>query len=173
MTKKKIAKYDPGFDETYRTKLLERLQAKIRPGRDRESCAFWIGGRFTSGPGGIGVMRHGKYRTEIAARVIFELAHGRTPVGQVIRSCAGGELCCNPLHLEDHGTALAVAARCFEQQKGRWMHAKVTPAQVRAIRRRRTWTTATLKELGADYGVSQQTVDYLTRGVSWKRVDDE
>lgn len=97
--------------------------------RKTETCWLWTGAQRSE----YGQFHPRKGKSIKAHRYAYELTYGAVPAGKLVCHTCDNPLCVNPAHLwlgtdKDN---MQDAAR-----KGRIPHAKFTPAQVRAIRRR-------------------------------------
>ncbi len=121
-------------------------------------CHLWQGAISDNGYAIVGTNRDGTFR---AARVAYERKHG--PLGTLMpdHSCRRRR-CINPDHLEP------VTNRVNSQRGAR---AKLTPEDVREIRRLREDENLSLRKLGKRFGVHSTTIfDLLKRG-RWTAVN--
>jgi hypothetical protein len=161
--------YDPGFNEAYRNKLAARISAKTVEGADQESCSAWTGALVGGRKPAVSVKRHGRTRLELTTRVVLELAYGRAPIGYVTHDAGCDQGCVNPRHLRDGCDQRDLERLQWEAGRGPWRRAKLTAADVTAIRHAQTWSDQTGVELARMFGVSPSMVSRIRVGKSWDR----
>jgi hypothetical protein len=105
----------------------------------------------------------GKRTLLTAHRVAFSAFYGIAPVGKTICHTCDNRACFNPAHLF-LGTAADNMLDCAT--KGRVSHAKLKPADVRAIRA----STETLAVLAGRYGLSQSALSSVRHGKTYQHV---
>lgn len=149
----------------------KRFLAKVRK---TKTCWLWVGA-VTTKSRKRGVLKvDGKSMT--AARVSWELFRGKIPKGKsVLHDCPGGDdpRCVNPSHLW-LGTQLENITD--RHRKGRDANglthpkAKLNPAKVRSIRRKRCDNKTDYAVLAVEFGVSESTVWSAGERKAWKHV---
>ena len=110
-----------------------------------------------------------------AHRVAWYLKYGYWP--RVCRHRCDNPPCCNPGHLRDGTDAdntqdmLAKGRNSFRTFPGdaHW-NAKLTEADVRAMRARYAEGGITFSDLGREYGVGKANARHVVRRLSWKHV---
>lgn len=137
-------------------------------------CWLWTGSCTLEGYGKLG---H-QYRTLLAHRVSWEMAHGQIAGGLWVLHECDTPPCVNPFHLrlgtpvanyEDMvGKGRQSNARPRGVQSGR---AKLNDAAVREIRQRFAQGGVTKKALAVVYGVSAQIIYYVVIGKTWRHVE--
>lgn len=109
-----------------------------------------------------------------APRVAYYLTHGVWPT--LARHTCDSPPCCNPAHIVD-GSQADNMQDCLE--RGRFNHgsrgrpggnAKVTPEQVREIRKRHAAGDETYTSLASEYGVSNVQIKNIVTRKSWDHV---
>lgn len=136
-------------------------------GHTGDGCLIWPMGRDDKGYGIVGYL--GKVYK--ASRLMCILAHGEppTPMHEAAHSCGNGHIgCFHPQHVSwktgsenqhdsiQHGT--------FGRKPG-CARFKLTLAQVAHIRSMKGQKTQ--RELGAEFGVSSETIGKIFRGQTW------
>jgi hypothetical protein len=156
-----------GADALYRRRLLARLDTTSSP----RGCWLWTGRSFTTGYGAM------SYRgvPELTHRLAYRLLVGPIPAGGLILHACDVKACCNPEHLRVGDYA---ANNRDTTERGRRNpprgeaagRAKLTNADVRAIRA--TWPEGghTYATLGHRYGVSASTVEAVVKRQSWTHI---
>ena len=113
-------------------------------------------------------------------RVAWELANGPIPDGLFVLHDCDNPPCCNPAHLH-LGTQADNVRERDERGRGRpgagnvprgesHPHAKLTRAQVVAIRARHAAGGVVMRELGKEYEVSQNAIWCAVRRITWAHV---
>ena len=122
-------------------------------------CVLWAGIKDAKGRGIIysSTHRRGK-RVFSAHRVAWELAKGAIPEGQCVPHTCDNPPCINVEHLF-LGTQLENIADMVI--KDRSPNRKLTPAEVRSIRRRYAEGGVSQQQLADEYGVNQTTVSMI------------
>jgi len=129
-----------------------------------DGCWNWVGARWKR----YGCIRKGPAREgyRLVHRVSYELAYGAIPDGlAVLHRCDNG-VCVRPDHLF-LGTQLENIRDM--DAKGRRGNRKLTVEQVRAARQRVT-AGESQASVARDFGVSQGTISWLHRGLTWRHV---
>lgn len=143
-----------------------------------DECWPWTGGLARKGYGQftLGRTEYGKEKIG-AHRMAFILAKGEIPDGlQVCHTC-DNPVCCNPAHLwlgsnGDNQADMWRKGRSSWQREGYCppRAGKLTPEDVREIRRLHATGQYTYRDLAPRYGVSPEMVGYIVRGQSWRGV---
>lgn len=118
-------------------------------------CWLW---QWAKSPKGYGKMRH-EGRTRLAHIVYYERVHGPVPAGRELDHTCEVRACVNPAHLEP-------VAHVVNLQRGRM--ARLTPADVVAIRAEFAQGGATKRAIAQAYGVSAQCVSNVVRHRTWR-----
>lgn len=163
------------------------LSVRFDRGVDRsggpDACWPWMRGT-SNGYGKIssGGRGHPSLRTH---RVAYEFAHGLIPAGLCVCHRCDNPLCCNPAHLfagtlKDNTQDMLAKGRHGARTKPestvrgeRVLQAKLTEPQVLEIRRRYAAGDVSRRELGAEYGVTQRTIERVVGMQLWKHVRSE
>jgi len=148
-----------------------------------KACWVWIGAKTSSGYGSL--MWHGRHVQ--AHRVAYWLTHGGIRLDTqfrvagvakryrrfVLHRC-DNRLCCNPEHLflgSMRANQLDAYAKGRKTQpKSKHANAKLSPAQVRQIRR--AYSAGGVRQVGlaAKYGVSQRCISLIVRNETYKDI---
>lgn len=158
--------------------LADRFWAKVEK---TATCWLWTGAKY----GGYGRLNPGKHSGVPlrAHRVSWELHYGPIPQGMVVCHRCDNPSCVRPDHLflGSHEDNMLDAVRKGRTKKGRpapesgqpgelHHHAKLTNADVRAIRARRA-AGEPIATLARDYGIHQTHVRSIVRRDCWKHID--
>lgn len=141
-----------------------RIRSISEPFRDVDGCWEWPNSvNPQTGYGQLSDWQNGKRVLLTAHRVSFAAFHGVAPVGKTICHSCDNRRCFNPAHLfagtqTDNMKDAAV--------KGRLTHAKITPADVRAIRA----SVSRGSELALQYGLSQSVISAIRHRKTWTHV---
>ncbi len=146
-----------------------RFATKFTP-EPFSGCWLWTAG--VSGDGYGAIKRNG--RQERAHRLAWEMLHGPIPAGLLVLHQCDVPLCVNPAHLF-LGTAKDNYAD--SKQKGRnTSHtgenngsAKLIAAQVRQIRS----ATGSQRGIATKFGISQERVWAIKRGIAWRHLSPD
>lgn len=134
----------------------------------RGGCWLWT--RSRNPVSGYGNLRF-RGRTYATHRVAWVLSRGAPCARHVLHTC-DNRLCVRPSHLFEGDNTLNTldsvlkGRNAFGERNGQ---AKVTAAQVAAIRARYAAGGITQRQLAREYGVIQQAISLITRGHNWRR----
>jgi hypothetical protein len=132
--------------------------------RGVDGCWEWPNSiNLQTGYGQLSDWQNGKRVLLTAHRVSFAAFHGIAPVGKTICHSCDNRKCFNPAHLFA-GTPLDNMKDAAV--KGRFSQAKITPADVRAIRA----SVNPGVELALQYGLSQSTISAIRHRKAWTHV---
>jgi hypothetical protein len=152
---------------------LARFLSKIAPPNER-GCRLWTGCIHTKGQ----ACEYGGFYCEGGARrahcIAYQLAKGPIPEGLKVLHTCDVPLCVTEEHLYVGTLAQNVADMIA---RGRFVasvgvdngRAKLTEAEVREIRRRRS-SGELLRDCAALFGVSKSLISQITRGKRWTHV---
>lgn len=141
-----------------------RVRAVADSFRGVDGCWRWPNSvNPRTGYGQLSDWQNGKRVLLTAHRVSFAAFHGVAPVGKTICHSCDNRSCFNPAHLfaGTHAINMKDAA-----VKGRFTQARLTPADVRAIRS----STARGSELALQYGLSQSVISAIRHRKAWTHV---
>lgn len=146
----------------------ERLWSRIERNRDGQ-CWVWHGFRNVGGYGRISV----KSRQTLVHRLVYEMLIGPIPDGLCVLHTCDNPPCVNPahLHLGDRRENLleAYARKCHPGQKSENNgNAKLTHADVEAIREIYALGGETHVSLARWFGIKRSEVGYILRRDHWK-----
>lgn len=154
-----------------RLSLEERFWPKVDK---RGECWLWTGA-VTNGYG-VMSLKFGRGFTQIGAhRISYYLEHGSIPLGMDILHKCDTPLCVRPSHLfAGDATANALDAMSKNRLKfpvgianGR---SKLTPHQIRIIRRLVHSRESSTKEIARRFGIHSATVRQICKRETWKQV---
>jgi hypothetical protein len=152
--------------------LEDRFRSYSGP-QTQNGCIPWIGMLTNKGYGFI--HSHERRTMLLAHRVAYEFAFGPIPEGLGVCHHCDNPACVNPDHLF-LGTHAENMADMKAKGRGRTSIgearplAKVTEADVKAMRECYALGNTTLKELGNQYGLSDSSVSSLINRKTWKHV---
>lgn len=155
-------------------KIGERFWKMVAKTGDATECWLWKGRPSVWGYGRM--MING--RRTVAHRIAWELTNGPIPDGLLAcHNCPGGDnpLCCNPSHLflgtsADNSHDMAAKGRAARRPGEGTATAKLTDADVLAIRARYRFRKVTQRDLAAAYGVSVVCIDRVLNRRSWRHI---
>lgn len=172
--------------ERSRRTLLDRFREKVEK---TDGCWRWIGPTTRAGYGTISASVDGK--THIYAhRLAWEITNGPIPSGLFVCHRCDVPTCVNPAHLfvgsaADNNADMHAKGRAYLGQRSRFRlnpegttrgemnpRARLTAAQVSAIRRRYAHGGVTHRGLAAEYGVRQRTIYDIVHRRSWTHLED-
>ncbi|MBV9131596.1 MAG: HNH endonuclease [Chloroflexi bacterium] len=120
-----------------------------------------------------------------AHRYAYLVAIGAIPRNQIVQQVCGEKLCVRPDHLtarrraaphcplelRARGDTNGSRARPEKRPRGERCHsARLTPADVIAIRQQHAMGTMTYARFVSKYGVSENTIARIVRGETWRHV---
>ena len=132
------------------------------------ACWPWLGGTHAGGYGTVAF----RGRVELVHRVVWYLTYGDWPVDCVLHSCDNPP-CCNPTHLFEGGRLENARDRKAKGRNGprprlvpgeHHPSARLSNADVAAIRARFTGRRGQQQELAQEYGVSRTHVCGIING---------
>ena len=140
-----------------------RFAEKVKP--HKSGCHHWIGSTMPNGYGHI----YSGGRAAYAHRVAWELANGPIPDGAYVLHDCDNRRCVNPAHLrvgsfQDNMDDMVLRRRSAHGERSG--HAKLTTAQIRAIRA----ASGSQRGIAVRFGVSQGAVSMIRAGHRWKHV---
>ena len=141
--------------------------------RDTGSCHIWTGKVERSGYGR--VSWHGKKRlAHRVAAYLCGLIDTLDAPDRILHSC-DNRLCCNPAHLsigsqrDNMRDAVSKGRMKIPDNRGtRSGNAKLSEADISAIKHSYAIGGESQKNIGAQYGVSQMVISRVVRGVSYR-----
>lgn len=143
--------------------MCERLDKILSRCKSVGTCLIWMGAVNSDGyprlyvDGNCNVKGH---------RLVYQLAKRKPPKGHVIRHMCDNPLCLNPAHLVSGTHAQNMKDR---DSGGRHGAAKVTPRQVRRIRK--MYAEGILqKQISEKFSISPKTVSSIINRSHWKHV---
>lgn len=164
--------------------LRDRFWEKVKQGLPNE-CWLWTGAVHHAGRGIVWVSE--ERRAGIASRVAWELTNGPIPEGLLVCHHCDNPLCMNPAHLflgtpaQNSADMVAKNRQCSgdrshfhldgDQRRGEnHPTAKLSERQVYDIRRRYAEGGVLQRELGAEYGVSQNQISRIVLREAWRHI---
>lgn len=151
-----------------------RFWAKVRKS---SGCWEWTASTDTGGYGHfrIGSAVNGTSRMVKAHRFSWSLTRGKIPKGWSVLHKCDNTLCVRPGHLflgtqTDNMQDRKAKQRGNHPVGSRHGRAKLTEADVLAIRERYASLNWTQVQLAAEYGVSQPLIGHIVRRVTWRHI---
>ena len=156
----------------YKGTVGQRFWQKIDRSKGYSACWEWKGAKNRGGSGRIQV----NGRAVLAHRVAYELYRKPIPAGMCVLHACDNPACANPSHLFLGTNADNMADK---MNKGRHVapkgeahgRAKLTKADVVAIKKRLAAGHESQKAIGADYGVGQQQISRIKAGRKWRHIE--
>lgn len=133
------------------------LRSKVDP---VSGCRVWTGATKANGYGNF----YFRGAVQGAHRVAFILAKGPVPAGQYVCHSCDNPSCIEPGHLFA-GTPVENQADMRRKGRDRFI-SKLNEGQVEAIRARRQ-EGEMLKDIAADFGISESNVSVVARSLTW------
>lgn len=144
--------------------VVERFWAKVEMS---DGCWGWTAYKDSCGYGRMGVGNRSLMR---AHRLSWEIHFGPIPDGMIVRHSCDNPSCTNPRHLL-LGTHQDNANDRVERRRGavgKAIHTtKLSPEDVAEIRNA-LGGGATLREVGAEFGIDHKTVHNIKTGKTWR-----
>lgn len=132
-----------------------------------EDCWNWTGPTCKETRYGIFNWRGGKIK---AHRVAYEMSKGPIPSGLLVMHSCDNRLCVNPAHLSC-GTNLDNMHDAARKSRMHWKPTKLTPDDVREIRRLYATGDESYSTVAARFGVSWMMVRQIVKGLAWRWVE--
>ena len=148
----------------------QRFWRSIDRSKGYSACWEWTGTKDYKGYGRIKV----NGRALRAHRVAYELYRKPIPAGMSVLHACDNPACANPSHLflgtpADNSADMVKKDR---QAKGEAnSSAKLTEADVIAIKKRLAAGGETQRSVAADYGVDQSLISYIKTGRKWRHIE--
>ena len=146
----------------------ERFWASVSIG-GQDDCWNWMRSRDRKGYGkfGVGSMKDGTRRIEIASRMAWIVTNGEIPSGMFVCHRCDNPPCCNPSHLY-----LGSCADNLREmhEKGRYI-AKTWLTSVQVAEIRTLLSSQSNASIARIFGVSPSAISRIRSGKSYSRVD--
>lgn len=145
---------------------------RVAPEPGLGGCFIWTGARTTPPRGEpYGRVRVGG-RSVMATHFVWEMERGPIPEGLLVLHHCDRPLCVRPNHLflgthKDNAADMRGKGRAPRWDGGRNPNARLTAADVKAMRARYWADGVTQKQLVQEFGISQAQVSKIIRGVAW------
>lgn len=147
------------------TTFAERFWQRVDGSAGADGCWPWTAGRFDTGYGCVWF----EGRAQKAHRVAWLVAYGPLgPTERVLHRCDNPP-CCNPGHLFAGSSRDNTADMLAKGRANRDGRRHLSGEQIPTIRERYA-AGATLKELGAEYGVSHVAIWLVVNRRTWREV---
>jgi HNH endonuclease/helix-turn-helix protein len=153
------------------TSIADRFHAKVDV-QGPEECWLWTAGRDQDGYGQLWDNDAG--RSLRAHRVAYELANGPIPEGACVLHRCDNPPCCNPAHLfvgtnGDNTADMVAKGRHRPAPPGEHHpNARLSAAQVVAIRERYAQGGISQRALAQEVGIGQSQLNRILLGLSWR-----
>lgn len=150
---------------------IDRFWKQVDCSRGPDSCWLWTGYLRENGYGVIGINRN-EYKVH---RVSYFLQHGRIDNDTLVLHRCDVRACVNPAHLflgtpKDNSQDAVKKGRNAKLYGERNGKAKLTRADVLAIRRMCRRGGVYQKTVAKQFGVSEATVSYVVHGERWRKL---
>jgi hypothetical protein len=158
--------------------VLKRWWSHVLLPRDLTRCWIWLGGYYsTTGTVAYGRFANGRHNSWGAHQVSYAIHKGVIPPGMCVLHSCDNPRCVNPAHLR-LGTRSENTLEMVQKGRHRFgAHqgehnggARLTEAQVIAIRARHATKAATYAELASEYGIGKTMVWRIVRRFAWRHV---
>lgn len=157
---------------------LDRFWAKVDV-RGPDECWEWKAGRYHDNYGMLGVQNQGHLTTMRAHVFALILATAEDAWGRYCLHTCDNPPCCNPAHLYWGTQRQNIADMDRRGRSNRPIvrgeqnsNARLTEADVRAIRAAYATGRFSQQKLGNSYGVSQAVISGIVRNKAWTHVSD-
>ena len=162
------------YEQTREWKDAARFWRNVNVRRSDSLCWEWEGATTTSGYGHM----HYKGRLELAHRIAWELSNGSIDGGLHVCHTCDNRVCCNPFHL---WLGTAADNNKDRDDKGRWNNGwtkeggsshrkRLTPDQVREIRRLAIGGDLPIASIALQFGLSRSHTSSIICGRTWKDI---
>lgn len=145
--------------------------------RGPDECWQWTAGASNRGYGGMSRrIGPGRWSRQLAHRLSWEFHFASPPGEKLVCHRCDNRLCVNPAHLFLGTNADNMADAKHKGRIRSGEHhglAKLTAEQVREIRRARSESTVSQRELGLRFGVSESQVSRIVRRTDWKFTNND
>lgn len=155
-----------------------RFWPKVDKSAGESGCWIWLGRKKPRGYGLLSVSPTPKTRRmAYAHRLSYVINRGSIPEGLCVCHHCDNPSCVNPAHLflgtnaDNTADKVAKGRAKGSPQVGEKNHnARLTPADVREIRRRYAANEGSQEVIARDYGVRQAHVSRIVRRTAWQEV---
>ena len=145
--------------------LAERFWPKVA--KQPDGCWIWQAAIRPNGYGHLAASRRGIPPLK-AHRVAYELTYGPIPAGMLVCHTCDVRACCNPAHLF-LGTQRDNNLDKVRKGRESRPNAKLTPAQVKAIRERLR-AGESQRAIAREHGLDPSTISNIATRKHWRRV---